>query len=172
MTLKSFLGTLLTVTLSFLAGVFTALSVAPDLLRNLLNDGPLTGAVSAQLVAAGDLTGVASTRRAEGRAQLLEGDGLMLLRLSGLDVTHGPDLRVWLLSQSGVTASQDVRAADVTDLGPLEGVSGDQVLVVPNGVAIDRIESVAIWSASARTLYGVADFVGAASGGAGEISDG
>jgi len=171
MKLTTFLGTLTTVALSFGAGVMTTSVFAPDLVKSLTAD-QLPEAVTARLAAVGDFTGTSTIHRGAGRAQLLEGTDVSVLRLIELRVTDGPDLELWLLERADVTGTADVLAAEAVSLGPLQSATGDQIYLMPEGLSAGDYGAVGIWSASARMLFAVAPLERDTDDGAGEVSDG
>mgnify|MGYP000468812702 CR=1 FL=1 len=150
-----FLTTVGTVLAGFFAGVVTVQMLAPDLLNDLQRNR-LPDAITARMVGTGAFEDVSSIHKASGRVQLLDGGTLKILRFTGFEVTNGPHLEVWLSKADEVTASQDVRAADVFQLGPLDRIRGDQLYILPEGLDTARYRTVLIWSAEFGTLYGVA----------------
>ncbi len=152
----NFLTTVFTVLAGFFAGVVTVQVLAPD----LLNSGQqqrLPESVTARMLAAGDFGGVDSVRRASGRAQLLDGGDIQILRFTDFNVSNAPNLQVWLSTEAGVTGAGDVRAVDVIPVASLERHHGDQIYVLPDGLDVSRYRSVLIWSPEFGMLYGVAN---------------
>jgi hypothetical protein len=82
-------------------------------------------------------------------------DGRRFLRIEDLDTDSGPDLRVYL---SEAPADGDEGALDdaFVDLGGLKGNQGSQNYEIPDGVALDEIESVTIWCRRFSVGFGVA----------------
>lgn len=153
---SDFFVTILTVVISFTAGVFTVQIVAPELLNR--GDGPkLPAAVSASISAVGEFRGLDSVRRAAGRAQVLDAGEVRLVRFTAFEVSNGPHLAVWLTTDEGIIRTEDVRASEVTPLGPLVRPEGDQTYLVPEGLDLTDVGSVLIWSEELGVLYGVAD---------------
>ena len=103
-----FLITILTVLVSFVAGVLTVQTVAPELLSRTENRMP--EAVSARLVAAGDFVGFDGLRQTEGRVQLLDAGEVTLLRFTEFEVTNVPNMSVWLSRGFAVDRGRDVLA--------------------------------------------------------------
>ena len=81
---------------------------------------------------------------ASGTALLIDVDGKRYLRFEDLDVSNGPDLKVYL---SPARASSAAGAFDdaIVDLGELKGNVGDQNYEVPAGVDLDRFRSAVVW---------------------------
>jgi hypothetical protein len=81
-----------------------------------------------------------------GRAELLRlPDGTTRLRLSDFETDDGPDLRVYLVGQAGISSNREATEAGFVDLGPLKGNVGDQSYLVPADADLDRLVVVAIW---------------------------
>ena len=74
----------------------------------------------------------------------LEG-GKRLLRLTSFRTTNGPDVHVYLVAAANVAGDDDVKRADVLDLGEIKGNIGDQNYEVPAGTDLSRYRSVSIW---------------------------
>lgn len=151
----SFLTTVGTMLVGFLAGVVTVQVLAPDLMTDLRRNR-LPDAITARVIGAGEFGDVSSIHKASGRAQLLDGGTLKILRFTDFRVSNGPHLEVWLSRADDIGNSRDVRAADIHPLGPLERITGDQIYVLPDGLDTDRYRTVLIWSAEVGTLYGLA----------------
>lgn len=149
-----FLVTMLTVLVSFVAGVITVQIVAPELLSRSENRMP--EAVSARLAAAGDFTGFGDIQLAEGRAQLLDAGELALLRFTNFEVSEVPNLSVWLSRALAVDRGEEVRAIDIRVVGPLKLTQGDQAYLLPEGLNLAQYRSVLIWSDEFDEPYGVA----------------
>lgn len=94
-----------------------------------------------------------------GSVQFLElADGSRILRLDDLDTDNGPDLYVYLSTN---TADGDEGAFDDDhlNLGRLKGNLGDQNYEVPAGVDVARFRSVVIWCDRFDSAFGAADLV-------------
>lgn len=154
MRVGSFLNSLVSVVAGFVAGAITVQMVAPDLLKPSAERLP--EALTARLVAAGNFEGADPVREASGRAQVLDGGDVKVLRFTDFDVTRGPDLEVWLLRDGDVEATADIRAQDVLSLGRLKRMEGDQVYLLPDGLDPTGFAAVAIWGAQFNTLHALA----------------
>jgi len=105
-------------------------------------------------LATGEFRGLA--HGTSGTASIVElEDGRRFLRIEDLDTDSGPDLRVYL---SEAAADGDEGALDdaFVDLGGLKGNQGSQNYEIPDGVALDEIESVTIWCRRFSVGFGVA----------------
>lgn len=81
-----------------------------------------------------------------GEARILRPtDGSLFLRFDDLDVSNGPDLRVYL---SVLPASDDWYVYDdeeFLDLGDLKGNIGSQNYLLPAGIDLEKWKSAVIW---------------------------
>jgi len=74
----------------------------------------------------------------------LEG-GKRLLRLTTFRTSNGPDVHVYLVAAANVAADDDVKRADVIDLGEIKGNIGDQNYELPAGTDLSKYRSVSVW---------------------------
>ena len=105
-------------------------------------------------VASGGFRGL--EHRTTGRAEILRfADGRTFLRMSNLETSNGPDLRVYL---SEIPASDDWYAYGerFVDLGALKGNLGNQNYAVPPDVDLSRFRSAVIWCRRFTVGFGVA----------------
>ena len=101
---------------------------------------PATG-----VVAAGALRGVEGHDVRAGEAQLHRlDDGSHVLRLDGLDVENGPDLKVYL-SAAPADGDVDAHDDDYVGLGGLSGNIGSSNYEIPDDVDLDRYRTAVIW---------------------------
>lgn len=89
--------------------------------------------------------------RAAGTASLLEASGTAFVRLSDLDASRAPDVRVWL-----VPAGQEDPAGGI-DLGALKGNQGSANYPVPAGTDVARYGTVLLWCRAFSVPIGAAD---------------
>lgn len=73
-------------------------------------------------------------------------DGSHVLRFENLDVTNGPDLYVYLAT--------DTNAQDFVSLGRLKGNMGDQNYPIPDNADLEKYDTVLIWCQAFSTLFG------------------
>jgi hypothetical protein len=91
-----------------------------------------------------------------GRAVALElADGRRFLRLDDLRTSNGPDLFVYL-SKAAPDAPRDTFDDDFVSLGRLRANQGNQNYAIPDGVALDRYQSVVIWCRRFTYAFGAA----------------
>ena len=84
---------------------------------------------------------------ASGQVKVLQvPDGAQLLRFENLDVTNGPDLYVYL--------STDTTADDFVSLGRLKGNMGNQNYHIPENTDLEKYNTVLIWCQAFSTLFG------------------
>ncbi|HJT84792.1 MAG TPA: DM13 domain-containing protein [Nitrososphaeraceae archaeon] len=107
------------------------------ILENQTND-KLTG----NLIDSGD-----GFHMASGQVKLLQiTDGTQILRFENLDVTNGPDLYVYLAT--------DTTAKDFISLGRLKGNMGNQNYPIPENIDFEKYNTVLIWCQAFSTLFG------------------
>ncbi|MFJ8568112.1 DM13 domain-containing protein [Streptomyces sp. NPDC093514] len=86
-------------------------------------------------------------------------DGSHTLRLTNLDTSNGPDLRVWLTDapvKEGVAGWRVFDDGRYTSLGRLKGNKGDQNYPVPADVKVADFTSVTIWCDRFDVSFGAA----------------
>jgi len=86
--------------------------------------------------------------------QLANGDHV--LRLENLNVTNGPDLRVYAVRHPGPEASSDVTEENYIDLGALKGNVGNQNYTIPTGTDVGPLASVVVWCRAFGVLFSTA----------------
>ena len=96
---------------------------------------------------------------AEGTAVVLTDGTQTFLRFDDDFATdNGPDLNVYLHT-AGPDASVDDLVGDFIDLGDLKGNIGAQNYVVPDGIDLDRYNTVSVWCVRFRVVFGTAELV-------------
>jgi Electron transfer DM13 len=91
-----------------------------------------------------------------GRAVALAlADGRRFLRLDDLRTSNGPDLFVYL-SAAAADAPRATFDDDFVSLGRLRANQGNQNYEIPDGVALDRYQSVVIWCRRFTYAFGAA----------------
>jgi Electron transfer DM13 len=84
---------------------------------------------------------------ASGQVKVLQiPDGTQILRFENLDVTNGPDLYVYLAT--------DTTAKDFVSLGRLKGNMGNQNYPIPENMDFEKYNKVLIWCQAFSTLFG------------------
>jgi Electron transfer DM13 len=84
---------------------------------------------------------------ASGQVKVLQiPDGTQILRFENLDVTNGPDLYVYLAT--------DTTAKDFVSLGRLKGNMGNQNYPIPENIDFEKYNKVLIWCQAFSTLFG------------------
>jgi hypothetical protein len=87
---------------------------------------------------------------AEGQAKVIKlGDGSNFLRLEDFRSTNGPDLYVYL--------STDTGNSDFVNLGRLKGNVGDQNYKIPEGTDLSKYDTALIWCQAFSVLFGSAE---------------
>ncbi|MCV0372345.1 MAG: DM13 domain-containing protein [Nitrosarchaeum sp.] len=86
----------------------------------------------------------------EGKSKVLFlDDGREILRLEDFKSTNGPDLYVYL--------STDTMATDIVNLGALKANIGNQNYDIPEGTDLEKYNQVLIWCKSFSVLFGSAE---------------
>jgi len=91
-------------------------------------------------------------------------DGTHTLRLSELQTSNGPDVRVYLVAGPDGANDEVIRAGDFIDLGALKGNAGDQNYMLPPDVDVERYQSVSIWCRRFAVNFGAASLLASAHG--------
>jgi hypothetical protein len=87
---------------------------------------------------------------AEGKSKVIFlDDGREILRLEDFRSTNGPDLYVYL--------STDTKASDIVSLGKLKANVGNQNYEIPNDTDLEKYNKVLIWCKSFSVLFGSAE---------------
>lgn len=88
---------------------------------------------------------------AEGKVKIIQpaNESTSVLRLEDLKSTNGPDLYVYL--------STDSSATDFVNLGRLKGNIGNQNYDIPRGTDLSRYDTVLIWCKAFSVLFGSAE---------------
>ncbi|WP_420861761.1 DM13 domain-containing protein [Algirhabdus cladophorae] len=121
-------------------------------------DNEVSEALPAELMltkaAEGTFTDADSVHKGQGMASVLvSAAGTQLLRLTDFEVTNGPDLEVWLVTEPSPETSADVKASTWVSLGRLKGNKGDQTYVIPEDVTASDYGSVVIWCEQFGVLF-------------------
>jgi len=86
--------------------------------------------------------------KGESRILFLD-NGRDVLRLENFRSTNGPDLYVYL--------STDTEATDIVNLGALKANTGNQNYEIPDGTDLEKYNHVLIWCKSFSVLFGSAE---------------
>lgn len=101
-----------------------------------------TNMLAGNLIDAGD-----GFHMAFGQVKVLQiTNGTQVLRFENLDVTNGPDLYVYLAT--------DTTAKDCVSLGRLKGNMGNQNYLIPENTDFEKYNTVLIWCQAFSTLFG------------------
>ena len=105
-------------------------------------ENQINGKLVGTLIDAGD-----GFHMASGQVKVLQiTDGTQILRFENLDVTNGPDLYVYLAT--------DTTAKDFISLGRLKGNMGNQNYPIPKNIDFEKYNTVLIWCQAFSTLFG------------------
>jgi hypothetical protein len=108
---------------------------------------PLTEPTTS-IVSSGSFVGVGDgVHNAEGTAIVISlDDGSKILRLEDFKSTNGPDLYVYLATDS--------KATDYVSLGPLKANIGNQNYQIPEGTDLSKYNTALIWCKQFSVLFG------------------
>ena len=115
-----------------------------------------SAAISAEMKAlkSGVFLGVDGNHKGSGKVELIHTNAdKTLLKLSGFDVTPGPDLKVILVKASNIKSSEDVTKSEFVSLGALQAPTGDQSYELPVGLDGSKYGSAAIWCETYSFLF-------------------
>ena len=118
---------------------------------------PAFATVSGSTVTQGQFIG--RSHPAEGRALVLaDGSNRRVLRFEDFRTDNGPDLNVYLSTgpAAGDAGSLD---DDFVDLGDLRGNIGPQNYEIPEGVNLERHDTVVIWCVRFGVAFAAADLM-------------
>ena len=115
-------------------------------------DVPATSeAFAARVVSEGEVSGADDFHFGEGRAQILEtAPGEYILRFEEFSVRNGPDLFVYLSSDS------EAPSADAVKLGALKATDGAFNYEIPAGVDVTSLDTAMIWCDQFAVLFATA----------------
>ncbi len=95
-----------------------------------------------------------------GTATIIENpDGTVVLALTDLATSSGPDVHVWLSAADvveGVDGWFTAGGAPYLDLGPIKGNLGNQVYEIPPGTDLSAYRSVDLWCVQFAVSFGAA----------------
>jgi hypothetical protein len=112
-------------------------------------------AASAPVVAQGPFYNIEKEGKGTARLHRL-GDGRIILRLEGFEVTQNVDLFVWLSEAPRPRTSAEAVAARKVSIGNLRSTAGNQNYEVPAAVPLSRIRSIVIWCEPVAVAYSAA----------------
>lgn len=114
-----------------------------------VNESPSSSSEDLATVAVGTFIDADSFHRTSGNATVIRtNNGSQILRLGNFRTTNGPDLFVYIAT--------DTTGNDIVDLGQLKGNLGDQNYPIPSNVDLSRYRYVLIWCRSFAVLFGSA----------------
>jgi len=100
------------------------------------------------LLAAGGFESLAHPT--SGDAEVIQDGGRLVLQLRDYETDPGPDLRLYLATDS--------RAGDHRDLGAIGNV-GDKQVVLPEGIDLEKYSTVVIWCRAFSVGFGAAELL-------------
>ncbi|NKW72102.1 DM13 domain-containing protein [Rhodobacteraceae bacterium R_SAG10] len=120
-------------------------------------DETLVQGSDSEIIASGTLSGVDAVHQGSGDIALVRhGDGRIELQFSNFEVTNGPDLKVWLISNADPQGAGDVKSSEQLRLSQLKGNIGDQAYAITEGTDVSTFKSVVIYCEQFGVLFAVA----------------
>jgi len=98
------------------------------------------------VIASGSL--IARAHEVEGTASIIEVGDTQYVRFENLKTINGPDLRIYLSSDLGVS--------DAVDLGPIRATEGNVNYEMPAGTDVTKYHNVLIWCRAFSVLFSYA----------------
>jgi len=93
---------------------------------------------------------IANAHEVEGKALIINnGDGTKTLRFENFDTVNGPDLFIYL--------STDTDASDFVNLGRPKATRGNINYDIPSGTNLDKYNKVLVWCRAFSVLFSYAD---------------
>ena len=140
--------------------VLTAARGMPDHpMDESMDDMPAAVPAGPELLRRGQFHDADSIHRGSGDAKLFRLTGsASVLRLENLNVTNGPDLRVYLVRHPDPTKSGDIKDSEFVDLGTLKGNIGNQNYPIPPGTDVAQFASAVVWCRAFGVLFATAPF--------------
>ena len=92
---------------------------------------------------------VPSAHSVSGSVSVVENGGQKSLRFENLDTTNGPDLYIYLAT--------DTSASDYVDLGKIKATKGNVNYNIPSGTDLNKYGKVLIWCKQFHVLFSYAE---------------
>lgn len=91
---------------------------------------------------------VSSAHEVSGSVSVIGGGGQRILRFENLDTVNGPDLFIYLAT--------DTTAGDFVNLGEIKATKGNVNYAIPAGTDLNKYDTVLIWCRAFRVLFSYA----------------
>ena len=92
---------------------------------------------------------VKSAHDVKGRAVVIDAGSLRVLRFEDFETINGPDLRIWLAT--------DTSGEDYIDLGEIKATKGNVNYDLPPGVDLNKYKDVLVWCRAFHVLFSYAE---------------
>jgi Electron transfer DM13 len=129
-------------------------AISPLFIETTVNDAaPMISTTdeSNMMTLSGEFRGINDgIHDAQGKAFVVQAQD-PILRLEEFHSTNGPDLHVYLAT--------DTHATDFVDLGNLKANNGDQNYDIPQGTDLSKYDTVLIWCKQFSVLFGSAELL-------------
>lgn len=123
--------------------------LSPLARTNTIEDAAPTDAVEPEVYSTGSF--VNGAHDVSGSASIIETTEGMMLRLSDFHTLNGPDLRLYLAT--------DTTAKDYVDLGPLKATDGNINYDIPPNTDADKYTTVLVWCRAFSVNFGSATLI-------------
>lgn len=133
------------ISIAFASPLFYNTEINEPIPGSMMDDTMMSKSYHGTFVGVGD-----GIHDVEGKSKVLFlDDGREILRLEDFKSTNGPDLYVYL--------STDTMATDIVNLGALKANIGNQNYDIPEGTDLEKYNQVLIWCKSFSVLFGSAE---------------
>ena len=92
---------------------------------------------------------IPSAHDVSGKASIIESEGKKVLRFEDLDTINGPDLYIYLATDSS--------ASDFVNLGKIKATKGNVNYEIPLGTDLEKYDTVLIWCKQFSVLFSYAE---------------
>jgi len=133
----------------------TVYAISPLFIETTVNDAaPMVSTTTDKsniMTLVGEFRGINDgIHNAQGKASVVQAED-SILRLEEFHSTNGPDLHVYLAT--------DTHATDFVDLGKIKANNGDQNYDIPQGTDLSKYDTVLIWCKQFSVLFGSAELM-------------
>lgn len=103
--------------------------------------------IEAQIIKQGEL--IASAHDVAGKVLIIDGNGKKTLRFEDFDTVNGPDLRIYLSTDTGID--------DFVDLGEIKATKGNVNYELSEDIDLEKYDNVLVWCRAFRVLFSYAE---------------
>lgn len=92
---------------------------------------------------------VASAHEVMGKVLVIENNGKRILRFEDFETINGPNLHIYLTTDTNVD--------DYIDLGKIKATKGNVNYEIPDGVDLEKYDTVVVWCVPFKVLFSYAE---------------